>query len=86
LPLHPKVQFAHFQPGFIKVFPLYLTAPYGHLLSGTLPLKGDSSHEQSPLLNEGRMEVISGGKTIYEFAADMAKDSFYAVFPSVRLI
>jgi hypothetical protein len=32
------------------------------------------------------MEVISGGKTIYEFAADMAKDSFYAVFPAVRLI
>jgi len=32
------------------------------------------------------MEVISGGKTIQKFAADMAKDSFYAVFPAVRLI
>ena len=63
-----------------------LDSPYGHLLSGTLPLKGHSTHEQSPLLNEGRMEVISGGKTIQKFAADMAKDSFYAVFPAVRLI
>jgi hypothetical protein len=32
------------------------------------------------------MEVISGGKTIQEFNTDMAKDSFYAVFPAVRLI
>jgi len=41
---------------------------------------------KAPCSTEGRMEVISGGKTIYEFAADMAKDSFYALFPSVRLI
>jgi len=41
---------------------------------------------KAPCSTEGRMEVISGGKTIYEFASDMAKDSFYALFPSVRLI